>query len=127
MLPLALAVALLASALYLSVVDSQLREIVLNCSSQMRRIFVYHPRYPPGPRLPLPLVGESWLLATEYDTMRSMGEWADSYGDALGFYMAHTRVVVLNSPELISEAMQKEEIAYRPNYPTVAKCHGITR
>jgi len=65
------------------------------------------------------------LGLTDYPS--AMASLAKKYGEAMGFYVFSQKLVVLNTPELIVEALAKEEITFRPPLPTMEVAQGITR
>ncbi len=72
-----------------------------------------HPeRFPPGPRLPIPLVGDAFQLFRS--RVEAFQELRERYGDIFGFWGTTARVVVVSSFELIQEVGAKEEFSDRP-------------
>jgi len=93
---------------------------------QCKSSFEYPPGFPPGPRFPLPLLGEVWVLGFR-DFTASIASMASKYNGAFGFYVNKSRIVVLSSPELIKEAMSREELTDRPFLPSIALSRKSTR
>jgi len=93
---------------------------------QYKTTVVYPAAFPPGPRFALPLVGEAWALGVD-DVADAIASLAKKYGPAVGLYCFSEPVVVFNSADLIFEAMDKEELAYRPEFPTIKSVQGLTR
>jgi len=91
----------------------------------MRKVFTYPPQFPPGPRFPLPFIGELWALI-DVDLGAAMTNLAKTYGEAIGVYMGNVRVVCFNSQELVVEALANQQLFYKSNQPVLIKSFGIT-
>jgi hypothetical protein len=71
-----------------------------------------HPKgFPPGPRLPLPIFGDAYVLGSDlvvgFDKMRQ------KYGDISGFWLGNKRAVVVSEFELIQELLNNPEVSNR--------------
>ena len=55
-----------------------------------------HPKnFPPGPRLHLPLLGDSLSMLINGDVYQSMRQLSDKYGDYCGFWLGKYRAVTI--------------------------------
>ena len=63
-----------------------------------------HPKnFPPGPRKPLPLVGDAYLLDKE--VYKSFCDLSAEYGDICGFWLGSRRTVVISNFEMIQDIL----------------------
>ena len=67
--------------------------------------------FPPGPRKPLPLIGDAYLLGG--NLYKGFEKFREEFGPAVGLYLGPQRTVVLNDFDLIQEAFQKDEFQDR--------------
>ncbi len=72
----------------------------------------YPENFPNGPRLPLPLIGDSWHLGT--DVPKGLNNLVAKYGPIVGLQMGEKLTVVLATFDLIQEACGREEFLGRP-------------
>jgi cytochrome P450 family 2 subfamily J len=70
---------------------------------------------PPSPRRPLPLVGN--LLHIPRDSRTQLRKWREQCGDIYSLYMGGTHMVVLNSYDLIKEALVKKADVFSDRPP----------
>nr|AIL94129.1 cytochrome P450 CYP3032B1 [Tigriopus japonicus] len=74
-----------------------------------------HPRgFPPGPRLSLPLLGDSLTLGS--NIVDGLDKLRIKYGDVVGFYLGPMRAVLISDMAMIQEACTKEEMMDRPMF-----------
>nr|WAQ80658.1 methyl farnesoate epoxidase/farnesoate epoxidase [Tigriopus japonicus] len=74
-----------------------------------------HPRgFPPGPRLPLPLLGDSLTLDSNF--VDGLDKLRIKYGDVVGFYLGPMRAILISDLAMIQEACSKEEMMDRPQF-----------
>ena len=57
--------------------------------------------FPPGPRFPLPLIGDGYVLMTAPTLTDGFEKLRIQYGDVYGFYMGPKRSVVISDFDLI--------------------------
>ena len=69
--------------------------------------------FPPGPRFPLPFVGDGYILGSDVTT--GFQKLREKYGETFGLFIGSKKAVVLYDPELIIKAMAMDEIAGRGN------------
>ncbi len=85
----------------------------------------YPKNFPPGPRLPLPLLGDAWCLGG--DMYKSFKTLVEKYGPIVGFRMGETLTVVVASYDLTQDALAREEFAARPAYIGPQESRGSSR
>ncbi|KAH9943938.1 cytochrome P450 [Amylocystis lapponica] len=98
------------SAVLLAVVAGALALLVI--SSRRPR-----PRRPPGPR-GLPLIGNALQMPTAHQWL-TFTRWANQYGDIVHISVFGQSLVVLSSPEIITDMFDKRGAIYsdRPRFP----------
>ena len=75
----------------------------------------YPENFPPGPRLPFPLIGDAWCLGT--DLYKGLRRLVAKHGPIVGIQVGEILTVVLGSYDLIQEACSREDFVARPaNY-----------
>ena len=71
-----------------------------------------HPKdYPPGPRLPLPLVGDAYILGSDLDT--GFQKLFEKYGKTCGFWLGPNRATFIADFETLQEVLNKSEASDR--------------
>ncbi|KAK7688877.1 hypothetical protein QCA50_007568 [Cerrena zonata] len=74
-------------------------------------------RYQPGPR-PLPFFGNILQLPMEYQERRMM-EWGKTFGDIIYARFFSTHTIVINSPKVAHELLEKRSANYSDRPPMV--------
>ena len=71
-----------------------------------------HPKeFPPGPRLPLPIIGDSYKLGK--DLLSGFQSLTARYGQISGFWLGPRRAVVISDFEVLQDILSKPETADR--------------
>ena len=79
-----------------------------------------HPKnYPPGPRLPLPFVGDAYVLGSDLD--RGFKNLCEKYGSICGFWLGPNRAVFIADFETLQMVLNKSETADRQTTPISRK------
>ena len=91
---------------YLVVVLSLLAFIWYWKTSQLPKNF------PPGPRFPLPIVGDAYILGR--DISGGMSKVTKKYGKIAGMWMGSERAVLISDFEILQDLLNKNESSYRP-------------
>ena len=74
-----------------------------------------HPKdFPPGPRFPLPLVGDGYVMGS--DITKGFYDLRKKYGDMVGLFLGKQRSVALFDADTIIEALAMDEISGRGNF-----------
>ena len=68
--------------------------------------------FPPGPRSPLPVVGDAYIL--KGNLSKGFGKLHHKYGDTFGLFLGRTKTVVTRDFELAKEILAKEALQYKP-------------
>ncbi len=84
----------------------------------------YPKNFPPGPRLPLPLIGDAWCFSK--DLLKGSKYLIRIYGPIVGIRFGETLTVLLASYDLIQEAGSREDFSARPAYPGVQNIRGTS-
>ncbi len=84
----------------------------------------YPKNFPPGPRLPLPVIGDGWCLGK--DTYKGFKTLAQKYGPIVGIQLGETLTVVVASYDLIRDACEHEDFVARPAYPANEEVRGTS-
>ena len=67
-----------------------------------------HPKhFPPGPRLPLPILGDSYLLGK--DLTSGFLSLTKKYGKMTGLWLGPRRAVVISDFEILQDILNKKE------------------
>jgi len=70
-------------------------------------------KFPPGPRFPLPIIGDSYRM-TSMSMTATVKDMRKKYGDVFGFYItSNQKVVFVCDPKLISELAFGDEFQRR--------------
>jgi hypothetical protein len=88
-----------------------------------RRTFAHPSGLPPGPRWPLPLVGDAWWLGR--DLTAGLWNLRSTYGDVAALYFGHQLAVVVSGYEAVSQLLAKDEVAHRPPFPAIEAARGV--
>ena len=98
-----------------------------------------HPkRFPPGPRLPIPIIGDAYTL--DKDLYKGLCDLVNRYGNFCGLWFGGNRVVIINDYEACLDILNRNESTgrqkvaadtFRGGYsfgstPGIAFSHGIT-
>ena len=78
--------------------------------------------FPPGPRSPLPVVGDAYIL--KGNLSKGFGKLHHKYGDTFGLFLGRTKTVVTRDFELAKEILAKEEFSARPLARSVRAFRG---
>ena len=71
-----------------------------------------HPKkFPPGPRCPIPLFGDAYVLGS--DLNEGFKLWHEKYGKVCGFWLAAKRAVFIADFDLLQDSLNKSELANR--------------
>ncbi len=90
-----------------------------------RKICCNYPvNFPPGPRWPLPVIGDIWTLGA--DVNKGVHRLVNRYGRIVGLKIGSQRAVLLASYDLILEAFGREEFSGRPAFPGPAEGKGTS-
>jgi len=87
-----------------------------------KRKFPYPKLFPPGPRLPLPLVGDGWRLGQ--DITQGIRGLQKQYGNVIGMYFGPQRTVVVCDYGSLNKLLSMDEVADRPPFPAVSEARG---
>ena len=87
--------------------------ILLTCV-HYKKTFWYPKLFPPGPQIPLPLIGDAYVLGK--DAINGFQALRAKYGDVIGLYLGNMRSVVIMCPETMVEAMAMDELSARANF-----------
>ena len=83
-----------------------------------------HPKnFPPGPRLHLPLLGDSLSMLINGDVYQSMRQLSDKYGDYCGFWLGKYRAVTIKDFDGMQSLLWQTSTTGRKK--TAAKCKFI--
>ena len=75
----------------------------------------YPDNFPPGPRLPLPVIGDAWCLGA--DVCKGSNQLIAKYGPIVGIKSGEALNVFVASYDLIQEACGKEDFTARADAP----------
>ncbi len=81
------------------------------------KVWVYPDNFPPGLRLPLPLIGDAWALGK--DLAPGIIDLHRKHGNLVGFSLGGTPAVSISDFETIQEALAKPEFNSRPPQPGI--------
>jgi len=71
-----------------------------------------HPKnYPPGPRLPLPLVGDGYLLGQDFNA--GFTSLIKKYGKMVGFWLGPSRAVLISDFDILQDVLNRHETTDR--------------
>ncbi len=85
-----------------------------------------HPKdFPPGPRMPLPLVGDA--LAIGKNLPEGFDQLRKRYGNIFGLYVGNTRAVVVSDLDLIHEVGSNLAFSSRPELPISELRGGLVK
>ncbi len=80
-----------------------------------------HPdKFPPGPRAPLPILGDAYVLGQ--DLVEAFKGLRQKYGDIFGFWMGPRRAVAICTFDDMQELLNKPETANRQYVEIVREC-----
>ena len=83
-----------------------------------------HPKnFPPGPRFPLPFVGDSYVIGN-VDIGTGVLQLQKKYGDVIGMFIGSQRSVFLCDYDIIKEALSKDEVSGRKQNPIYVEMKG---
>ena len=67
-----------------------------------------HPkRFPPGPRLPIPIIGDAYTL--DKDLYKGLCDLVNRYGNFCGLWFGGNRVVIINDYEACLDILNRNE------------------
>ena len=67
-----------------------------------------HPeRFPPGPRLPIPIIGDAYIL--DQDLYKGLCDLAKKYGNFCGLWFGGNRAVIINDFEACKDILNQNE------------------
>ena len=79
-----------------------------------------HPRnFPPGPRAPLPFVGDSYVLGKKLDI--GFTNLTQKYGKFVGMWMGPDRTVIVSDFEVLQDILSKNGTENRPKLQAQSK------
>ena len=79
-----------------------------------------HPsNFPPGPRLPLPLLGDAYILGDDLE--KGFKNLVLKHGNISGFWLGPDRTVIVSDFELLQELLNKPETSSRQAWPVGSK------
>ncbi len=84
----------------------------------------YPKNFPPGPRSPLPLIGDAWCLGT--DSYQAFKTLVEKYGPIVGIKIGETLTVILGSFDIIQDALGREEFSARPAFTGLQEVRGTS-
>ena len=71
-----------------------------------------HPKdFPPGPRLPVPLLGDAYQLGI--DIPKGLHELTVKYGSIFGFWMGPERAIAISDFDVLQEVLNRNETTNR--------------
>ena len=71
-----------------------------------------HPKdFPPGPRLPIPVVGDAYVLGN--DLAKGFSNLSEKYGKVCGFWLGTERAAFVADFDLLQDILQKSETVDR--------------
>ena len=71
-----------------------------------------HPKgFPPGPRRPIPVFGDAYLLGN--DLAKGFSTLSEKYGKVCGFWLGMERTVFVADFDLLQDILQRSETADR--------------
>ena len=89
-------------------------------------LFVYywqnwsHPKkFPPGPRIPLPLVGDAYILDKE--VYKAFCDLVKKYGNFCGFWLGGQRAVVISDFKALSDILNMASSTGRQKFAVESK------
>lgn len=89
-----------------------------------RKTRLYVPGFPPGPRCPLPVVGDMFSIGSQLPS--GLASLHKKYGNVVGFALGSHPTVSIADFDLIQEAMGKEELCGKPLMECMSKLRGGT-
>ena len=78
--------------------------------------------FPPGPRLPLPIVGDAYILKGKL--AEGFRKLHDRYGDTFGLYLGAASTVVTKDFNLAKEILSRDEFSARPLFSSLRTYRG---
>ena len=73
-----------------------------------------HPKsFPPGPRFPIPFLGDAYMIGNDYNTGFHLLH--KKYGSFVGMWMGRHRAVLISDFEILHDIMNKSETTLRPH------------
>ena len=71
-----------------------------------------HPKhYPPGPRLPLPIIGDAYMIGSDFAS--GFCSMIKKYGKVIGLWLGPDRVVIISDFDILQEILNKNETSGR--------------
>ena len=71
-----------------------------------------HPKYfPPGPRLPLPLIGDAYVLGKDYNI--GFTSLIRKHGKIVGLWLGSNRTVLISDFDILQEILNLNETSNR--------------
>ena len=71
-----------------------------------------HPKtFPPGPRFPIPFLGDTYMIGNDYKTGFHLLH--KKYGASVGMWMGRHRAVLISDFEILQDIMNKPETTLR--------------
>ncbi len=84
----------------------------------------YPKNFPPGPRLPLPLIGDTWYVGA--DLYKGSKNLVTKFGPIVGIQLGETLTVLVASYDLIQDACGREDFVARPAFPGPLEVRGTS-
>ena len=77
-----------------------------------------HPdNFPPGPRRPLPIFGDAYILGK--DSANGFYSLHKKYGKVFGMWLGQNQTVVVSDFELLQDILNKPEYSFREDPPAM--------
>ncbi len=80
-----------------------------------KKVWGYPANFPPGPRFPLPFLGDA--LSLGLDVPVGLAKLHKKYGDVVGFMMAHHPAISIADFDTLQKTMATDEFSHRPPVP----------
>ena len=79
-----------------------------------------HPEdFPPGPRLPLPFMGDSYTLGKNLDV--GLSKLTKKYGNFVGFWLGPDRTILISDFEVLKDVLGQSSSSNRQILDTMSK------
>ena len=79
-----------------------------------------HPKdFPPGPRLPLPFMGDSYTLGKNLDV--GLSKLTKKYGSYVGFWLGPDRTILISDFDVLKDVLGQSSSSNRQILDTMSK------
>jgi len=82
-----------------------------------KKAFPYPKNFPPGPRFPLPIAGDGYVLGKHVTS--GLMKLKEKYGKIVGLYFGPRLTIIISDFDDVNELLTKEETADRPPFPAI--------